>query len=548
MNELYVKLLSYLSSIWRRRWYAVAIAWLVCGAGWTMVASLPDKYESEARIYVDMDTMLGPLMAGIAVQVNMFQQIDVMQRTLLSRPNLEKVILMTDLDLQITSDEQKEGLIQQLQNSISVRQQGRNLFRVSYSDNEPAVTKRVVQAVLQIFVESNLGSSRKDMDSTRRFLSDQIQDYEKQLETAEGRLADFKRQNLGMLPGEGNYYSHMQAMRAQLKRTESQIAEAATVRDELKQQLTSVPQFLELAGGSPEIALAASVGDGPESDTQLRIFELQKVVDSLLTRYTEKHPDVVTAMKRLDTLKKELADEQKSFASSGPGGPEEAAAVPEQPKPSEPGKNVVPNPVYEQLKLQLVQQEAAIAAFKRRAEKEQGEVEKWEQMAERVPQVEAELTRLTRDYEIVKRGYEELRRRQESARLASDMETKAQKVQFRIIDPPKLPLKPSGPNRPLFMAVVLVAGLGAGLAFAFLLGQVNSTFQTVQRLRQTFALPVLGSVTAITSLGERRKRRRELLGFGLVTASLIVAFGGLVMIEVLGANGLLATVKGLSAV
>jgi polysaccharide chain length determinant protein (PEP-CTERM system associated) len=544
MNELYVQLFSYLTSIWRRRWYALAIAWLVCGAGWTMVASLPDKYESQARVYVDMDTMLGPLMQGIAVQVNMFEQIDIMQRTLLSRPNLEKVILMTDLDLKISSDEEKDALIEQLKNAISVRQQGRNLFRVAYTDSEPAITKRVVQAVLQIFVESNLGSSRKDMDSARRFLSDQIKDYEKQLELAEARLADFKRKNLGMLPGEGNYYSHMQAMRTQLKRTESQIAEASTVRDELKQQLSSVPQFLELSGGAPEIALTASASDGPESDTQLRIFEMQKVVDNMLTRYTEKHPDVATAIKRLETLKKELAAERSGGPGPGTGGELSAEA----PKPGEPGKNVVPNPVYEQLKLQLVQQEAAIAAFRGRAEKENVEVGKWEQMAGRVPQVEAELSRLTRDYEIVKKGYEELRRRQESARLASDMETKAQKVQFRIVDPPKQPLKPSGPNRPLFMAVVLVAGIGAGLAFAFLLGQVNSTFQTVQRLRQTFALPVLGSVTAITSTADRLRRRREMFGFGVVTASLIVAFAGLLMIEVLGLGGLLATVKGLNVV
>lgn len=541
MNELYVQVLGYLTSIWRRRWYAIAISWLVCGAGWTMVAGLPDKYESQARVYVDMDTMLGPLMKGIAVQVNMFQQIDIMQRTLLSRPNLEKVILMTDLDLKIKSDGEKEALIEKLENSISIRQQGRNLFRVAYDDREPAITKRVVQAVLQIFVESNLGSSRKDMDSTRRFLSDQIKDYERQLELAENKLATFKRKNLGMLPGEGNYYSNMQAMRTQYKRTLGQMAEASTVRDELKQQLTSVPQFLELAGGTPEIALASSAGDGPESDTQIRIFELQKVVDSLLTRYTAKHPDVATTIKRLEVLKKELAEERKAEF-----GPTEDGPVEEQ--PVEGGKNVVPNPVYEQVKIQLVQQEAAIAAFKRRVEKEAVEVKKWEQMAGRVPQVEAELARLSRDYEIVKRGYEELRQRQESARLASDMETKAQKVQFRIVDPPKLPLKPSGPNRPLFMAVVLFAGLGAGFAFAFLLGQVNSTFQTVQRLRQTFALPVLGCVTAITSVGERRRRRRELLGFGLVAASLIVAFGGLLMVEVMGANGLLATVKGLSIV
>ena len=542
MNELYVQLLSHLTSIWRRRWYALAISWLVCGAGWTMVASLPDKYESHARVYVDMDTMLGPLMKGIAVQVNLFQQIDIMQKTLLSRPNLERVILMTDLDLKVQNDEEKEALLDKLENSISVRQQSQNLFRVSYTDREPAITKRVVAAVLDIFVESNLGSSRKDMDTTKRFLNDQIKAYERQLQIAEDKLATFKRKNLGMLPGEGNYYSHMQAVRAQHKRTENQIAEASTVSEELKQQLASVPQFLELAGGVPDIALASAAGDGPESDTQIRIFELQKVVDSLLTRYTDKHPDVATTLKRLETLKKELAEERQAELGPVDDGPVEEEAS------AESGKNVVPNPVYEQLKLQVVQQEAAIAALKNRSSKEKVEVSKWEQMAGRVPQVEAELKRLTRDYEIVKRGYEELRQRQESARLASDMETKAQKVQFRTIDPPKLPLKPSGPNRPLFMAVVLVAGLGAGLAFAFLLGQVNSTFQTVQRLRQTFALPVLGSVTAITSRDEKRRRRRELLGFGLVTASLIVAFGGLLMVEVLGANGLLETVKGLSIV
>ena len=226
MNELYVQLLSHLTSIWRRRWYALAISWLVCGAGWTMVASLPDKYESHARVYVDMDMMLGPLMKGIAVQVNLFQQIDIMQKTLLSRPNLERVILMTDLDLKVQNDEEKEALINKLENSISVRQQSQNLFRVSYTDREPAITKRVVAAVLDIFVESNLGSSRKDMDTTKRFLNDQIKSYERQLQIAEDKLASFKRKNLGMLPGEGNYYSHMQAVRAQHKRTENQIAEA----------------------------------------------------------------------------------------------------------------------------------------------------------------------------------------------------------------------------------------------------------------------------------------------------------------------------------
>jgi polysaccharide chain length determinant protein (PEP-CTERM system associated) len=204
---------------------------------------------------------------------------------------------------------------------------------------------------------------------------------------------------------------------------------------------------------------------------------------------------------------------------------------------------MVPNPVHEQVKLQLVQQEAAIAAFNRRAEKAREEVANWEKMAQLIPQVEAELVKLNRDYAIIKQGYEELRKRKESARLASDLETKAQKVQFRVIDPPKVPIKPSGPNRPLFLTVVLLAGIGAGIAFAFLLGQITTTFPSAQRLQAAFTLPVVGSVSAIFSPLEERRRTRELLGFGLVSACLLVAFVGLVAIEASIGSGIANTVK-----
>src|SRR5262245_27146265 len=147
MNDIFVQALGYLASIWRRRWYIVAVSWLFCGAGWTMVSSMPDKYESSARLYVDMDTMLAPLMRGLAVEMNLFQQIEIMQKTLLSRPNLEKVVLMTDLDLGVKSDAQKEALLDSLARKILIQQQGRNLFTVGYQDTDPNLTKRVVQAV-----------------------------------------------------------------------------------------------------------------------------------------------------------------------------------------------------------------------------------------------------------------------------------------------------------------------------------------------------------------------------------------------------------------
>jgi len=543
MNDVYLQILSYISAMWRRRWYAVALAWVICGAGWTAVASLPDRYQSSARIYVDMDTMLGPLMKGLAVEMNLFQQIDIMRRTLLSRPNLEKIILMTDLDLTLKTEAAREGMLAALSSKISIQQQGRNLFEITFEDTRRALTKRVVQAVMQLFVEGNLGASRKDMETTRRFLVGQIREYERQLVAAETRLANFKRDNMGLMPGAGNYYSHMQGILAKLAQTEAQIGEASTIRDQLREQIKDVPQYLEVANPNAVGPAADSSGPrGPQSDVSLRILELQNVIDTLLARYTPEHPDVRTAQRQLDALQKQLQAETQMTGGPGAEPPADFAAAASK------DTTKISNPVYQQIKLQLVQQEGTIAALKNRAETQKAEAEKWRGMAKLVPQVEAELAQLNRDYQIVKRNYEALRARQESAKLANDLETKAQKVQFRVIDPPKLPIKPSGPNRPLLFAVVLFFGAGVGLAFAFALSQINTTFSTVQRLRAAFTLPVLGRISAIVSPRERRQRIRELAGFAFVCLCLIVAFGGLVGIETVGTAQVLGKIKALGII
>jgi len=545
MSDVYQEILRYIGSIWRRRWYAIAIAWLICGAGWTTVASLPDRYESSARIYVDMDTMLGPLMRGIAVEMNLFEQIDIMRRTLLSRPNLEKILLMTDLDLTVKNETDKEKLLDQLKARIDVKQQGRNLFEISYQDTERGLAKRVVQAVMQVFVESNLGASRSDMESAQRFLDNQIRDYERQLVSAEDNLAKFKRENMGLLPGGGNYYGHMQDMNKQLSDADAKVTEATMVRDELRAQLADVPEYVESSAGAgfADISGVGQQGKGPESDANIRIMELQTTLDQLLARYTDKHPDVLSVKRQIEALQKQINNaDDKAAEDKTAQGDDDETATPGKPVSA---KTMVPNPVYEQIKLQLVQQEGVIAALKSRAADARKQVDKWSAMAQRVPQVEAELQQKMRDYEIIKKGYQELRQRQESAKFARDMETKARKVQFRVVDPPKLPLKPTAPNRPLLTSVVLVGGVLVGIAFAFLLTQINSTFNSVQRLRSTFTLPVLGRVTAITTPRERRQSRRELAGFAVVAIALFVAFGGLLGIEILGTGDALSHLKGL---
>jgi len=153
MNEIYAEILRYAKAMWRYRWISLALAWTVSIVGWGMVIILPDKYESEARIYVDTGSLLAPLLSGLTVRTDLDQEIMIMQRTLLSRPNLEQVMRMNDLDLTATTPGEVEALLANLASTISITAQTKNLFRISYSHTNPRQAQSVVQSLLTIFVE-----------------------------------------------------------------------------------------------------------------------------------------------------------------------------------------------------------------------------------------------------------------------------------------------------------------------------------------------------------------------------------------------------------
>src|SRR5688500_8479689 len=87
-----IQALTYLTGAWSYRWYAVGLAWVLCFAGWGVVAALPDQYEAEAKVYIDTDSLMTPLLKGIAITADSQQQIAMMLKTFISRPNLEQVV------------------------------------------------------------------------------------------------------------------------------------------------------------------------------------------------------------------------------------------------------------------------------------------------------------------------------------------------------------------------------------------------------------------------------------------------------------------------
>lgn len=505
MSEIFDLVVFYLNGIWKRRWIIVLVAWIVAIPGWLVVASMPSIYQSSSRIYVDTSSVLQPLLRGIAVQSNLQTQVELMKQTLLSRPNLEAVARKTDYALSATTDAEMEALLTSIQSRTIVLSSKQDVFSISFQDAKPQRAHDVVQALLTIFVESNLGQSRKDLDAAEGFIDKQIADYETRLVEAEDKLARFKQAHMDVALGDGSYLSRASAATNLLKQLEQDLSVAMAQRNLLKQELGRIPATLP----------AALTNGGPPDDTETRIIELEAKIRELLSQYTEKHPDVVRAQRQLDALLKKQEDAR--------------AAVPDTPLPTEaaPGEAYgEPNPVYEQIKLRLIEMESQIENFRQRSAAARKEADALASKAEEVPQVEAEFQRLNRDYNIIKARHDELLARRESARMSRNRDDIGQQVQYRMIDPPLVANEPIGPNRPLFLNLVLVGAIGAGLGLALVLVVLDTSFATLSELRQYTDLPVLGVITD----NEAGKRPvRGVAGY-LVLASVFAVLVGVLVV------------------
>src|SRR5436189_1726952 len=283
MDELIRQLLVVGTGMWRHRWIGLIAAWLVGIAGVLTVMSMPDKYEASARIYVDTQSVLQPLMSGLAVQPNVEQQVAMLSRTLLSRPNVQKLVRMSDLDLGTRTEAQKESLLDSLLTTLKIQSAGRdNLYTLSFRDTRPETAKRVVQSLVSIFVESGMGDKRKDAESARKFIEDQIRNYEKKLEEGEARLKEFKLKNMSVAEEGKTYFSRMADLTAKLSDARLQLREAENSRDVLKRELSgeeAPPNLL------PDASEGSAFISAPEIDS--RIDALKRNLDTLLQKYTD---------------------------------------------------------------------------------------------------------------------------------------------------------------------------------------------------------------------------------------------------------------------
>jgi polysaccharide chain length determinant protein (PEP-CTERM system associated) len=505
MEELLAQINAYLRGMWRYRWWGLTLAWLVAIGGIAFVYQMPDQYRSSARVFVDTQSVLRPLMRGLAVQPNVDQQVAVLSRTLITRPNVEKLITMADLDLTIRSPAEREALIARLQSGLRIGggggRDGANIFSLSFQDESPERAQRVVQALVSLFVESGLVSQRQGTDEARRFIEAQIVNYERQLVEAENRLKEFRLRNMELL-GDGNrdFISQIGGLAQQLSQTELELKEAQNMRASLQRQI---------AGEEPVLLPSPGRTSGAIPDIDRRIEALQQNLDGMLLRYTDAHPDVVGTRRVIESLEEQKRQELEMLQAMAP---EQFGALDA-------------NPVFQQMRISLSNAEARVASLSARAEELQVRIAALRERSELLPQLEAEQAQLNRDYAVHKRNYDELVARRESAAMTAQLDAQGGAGDFRVIDPPSLPSSPSAPNRLLLVPLAGMAALGAGIALTFLLAQLRPTIIDARTLRNVTGLPILGSVTMARDAAVLRSRRIGLFMFSSLVVLLAAGVG-----------------------
>ncbi|WP_210395011.1 XrtA system polysaccharide chain length determinant [Motiliproteus sediminis] len=513
MQEAIDLVVNYLKGIWVKRWILVVMAWLVCLAGWPFVLKMPDQYQSEAKVYVDTDSLLAPLLRGLTIQTNPQQQVQLMVKTLFTRPNLEKIARLADLDLQAKTPDEFNAVIDSLKSDLKLSTAGRsNIYAIQYSHKSAEKARDVVQATLTSLVENTLGDKREDTNIASSFIDRQIAEYEQRLNETDNALKEFKQRNYDVMGSSGDFYSRLEQLKGSIRGITLELKEAEARRDSLQRQLEGeVPTF-----GLVEESYSGQQFDiGTSYDN--RIATLENKLDELRLRYTDIHPDIKETQRVLADLQnkqqQEIRDRRKAMETV------EARR-----------RSVDENPVYQELKLSLSREESTVQSLRVRLDDQQQRFESLQLKVNTIPEIEAEYQALQRGYNVTQQKYNELLSRRESAHLSQQAEVSADSFQFRVIDPPRVPTTPVGPKRPLFLTAVLVLGLGAGVALAFVASQVRPVFFSSRQLSSVTGFPVLGAVSVVQELRDRNVRKRTHWYFAL-TLLLLMIYAALMVLQ-----------------
>lgn len=502
-QDLRLEVLRLTKAIWRRKWLVVALSWIAAVVAAGVVYFVPNRFEASAKVYVDTQTVLKPLMAGLAFQPDIDQQVRMLGRTLITRPNIER--LVKGLDSPATTPEESfDRTVDRLIDKIKVDHAGGNLYTISLRDPDPSRAKTVVASLVNIFVDSGVDAKQKDSRDASKFIDEQIKTYEEKLVSAENKLKEYKVRNFGVSGVSGqDYFGRMSALSDEIGRLRVMLSAAEESRDALKRELAQEDPQLPV-----EVASASVVATQP-TELETRLQTQKRQLDDLLRRFTEEHPDVVSTKRIIGQLESqqrlEVERRNKAAAASGRASAGSAAT----------------SPVFQRIRVAMAEAEANVASLRSQLSAQQRRLDEIRSTATRVPQAEAELAQLNRDYEVIRRNYEQLVARREAASLGVKIDQSTPLADFRIVEPPRVSPRAVFPDRGALALVGALASVAFAAAIALALNKAFPTFDTVRSLQEAIGRPVIGTIGLFRTARDRQIERAEIMKFAAVSIAFL---------------------------
>jgi polysaccharide chain length determinant protein (PEP-CTERM system associated) len=494
-----------LSNLCRRKGLILSVFVVGSSLAVYLAAVLPEVYRSSTLIVVTPQRVPASFVAS-TVTIDLNERMRSIVQEILSRTQLEKIIQEIDL-----YPSEPKGAIEErigrLRGKVKVELRPNNIFELSFESESPENAKQVTSRLASLFIDQNLQVREQQAEGTRSFINAEAERLRKELEQQEAIVSQYKVANRYELPDQldANLRS-LDQLRRELEANNQRLAALQERKGVLQKQTVESDIFgIDLSGG----LLLGSESVVPENvQAQMK----KKELDSLLQRYSGKHPDVVRVKKEIQALEAE----RKEAIPSRQANPTPAPSV---------------NPLKQVLQTQVTDIDAEIQVLRSQVERISSQIVVLQARVDNTPSRGIEISKISRGYEITLRKYQDLLGKGLESELSENMEKKLKGQQFEIRDPANFPLKPVRPNRGLIILVGLLAGLGGGVASAFLLDNLDTSFKKSEEINSYANVPLLATLPALITRGTVLEQRRA---YGLlVLASIGTLAIGIVCIRIL---------------
>jgi len=506
----------------RRAWMLVIPPIVTTFAALVYSSTLPNLYQSDMLIAVDPQRVPDSFVQS-SVTLQTYQRLDAITVQVMSRTNLEHVILENDLYPGLRRQVAIDDVVAEMRSNVRVElERGRpgprgeeapNAFHVRFTYADAHIATKVTQQLGLLFVNQNASDRRSQATATNSFLETQLAEARNRLEQQETKLEAFRQRHGKELPTQ--MQSNMQAIASMQMQVQSMVESSARDRD--RRQM--LERLYQEGVNEPPPAVVVAQAPGSQAAPEAGSFRQQLAnarasLAGLERRYTPDHPDVIRARRLVADLEpKAAAEATETHVNSG----DSTAPV---------------NPVDQQRRESLRQMRAEIesldrqVSFKESEERRmRGEIAEYQRRIEAVPGLESEWVKLTRDYDTQQTAYKALLGKSEAAKVASDLEAENIGERFRIVDEARVPVRPVDMKRLRYNGLGLALGLALGVGIAILLELRDTSFRSDADVLEVLRLPVLANVPQVLTEAEIGRDRRKLVLLALAGACCVAGAG-----------------------